>query len=78
MIKHSLPVLGWKPTRLADAYSLEQLNALRLEVERNPESANPAHAAGRDINLYTPTARRKLDALAWAVTHRLQSAKAAA
>lgn len=67
---HSLPVLGWCPVKLSDAYSFDQLNALRLEVEA--AGANPEHAAGRSINLYTPAARRKLDALAWAVTHKLK------
>lgn len=68
---YSLPVLGWSPTRLSD-YSFEQLNTLRREVESDPASANPGHAAGTSINLYTPAARRRLDALAWAVTHKLK------
>lgn len=75
-MRHSLPVLGWQAVRLSNAYSLDQLNTLRLEVQGDPEAANPAHAAGRDINLYTKGARRKLDALAWAVTHKLAEARA--
>lgn len=72
---YSLPVLGWSATRLSDAYTFEQLNSLRLEVEA--AGANPRHATGQEINLYTPAARRKLDALAWAVTHKLKEKKVA-
>ena len=62
---------------MADAYSFEELNALRIEVESAPESRNPAHLAGRSILIYSPAAMRKLDALAWAVTYKLAERKAA-
>lgn len=64
---------GWRATKLADAYSLEELDALRRDVESDPASANPDHAQGRSIYLFTKQARKKLDALAWAVTYKLQA-----
>jgi hypothetical protein len=62
---------GWDRVRLSE-HSLDDLARLRRSVEDDPASANPDHAAGRSVFLYTPAARRKLDALAWAVTHRLR------
>lgn len=69
MSRYPVPVFGWQAWRLSD-HSFEDLNALRLIVES--EGANPAHAAGNSIYLYTPEARRKLDALAWAVSVKLK------
>ena len=68
---------NWKATKLADAYSLAELETLRQSVVGDPRSANPAHAAGKSVYLYTAAARRKLDALAWAVTYRLAAQRAA-
>jgi len=65
--RYPYPVFGWKAAKLADL-SFEQLTELRQCVTDDPVSANPAHAKGRSIFLYTPAARQKLDALAWAVT----------
>lgn len=70
------PTLGWCPVRLSDAYSFEQLNDLRLAVQEDPANQRPAGAA--TIHLYTKSARKKLDALAWAVTHKLKEAREAA
>lgn len=71
MKRPAIPIFGWSAPKLADAYSLAQLDALRLEIENDPANANPRHAAGRDIYLYTPAARRKLTALSWAVSYKL-------
>lgn len=68
---YSLPVLGWDAVRLSDSYTLAELNTLRGEVESDPASANPGHAKG-SINIFTKAARRRLDALAWAVTYKLR------
>jgi len=71
------PVFGWDAARLSDL-PLPALVELRAFIVENPANANPEHAAGRSIYLYTPSARRKLDALAWAVTHKLANARRAA
>lgn len=63
-------VFGWDATKLADL-SFAELEALRQAVITDPANANPEHTAGRSIYLYTTSARRKLDALAWAVTYKL-------
>lgn len=68
------PCHGWKPVDLYRNLSIGQLGELRAAVEGDPASANPAHARG-SIYLYTPSARRKLDAIAWAITYHLQDAK---
>ncbi len=53
------------------ALSFEALDGMRLAIESDPANANPACAAGRSIWRFTPKARKKLDALAWAVTYKL-------
>lgn len=63
---------GWRAHLLAD-HSFTDLELLRQIVMRDPKSANPEHAAGKSIFLYTKSARRKLDALAWAVTTKLNA-----
>lgn len=73
---YPVATFGWDFTKLS-AHSFEDLNALRLAVQADPASANPAHASGRSIFLYTAAARRKLDALAWAVTTKLAEKRAA-
>ncbi len=67
-MRYPAPTCGWKAHKLADL-EMEQLNSLRIAVETDPASANPNR---RSIYLYTPAARKKLDALAWAVTHKLK------
>lgn len=68
---------GWKAYKLSD-HSFDDLQRLRRSVEDDPASANPDHANGRSIYLYTKSARRKVDALAWAVTIKLQENRASA
>lgn len=63
---------GWKAWKLADL-SFAELNELREGVQNDPKNQNPPGS----FYLYTPAARRKLDALAWAVTHKLRERKAA-
>lgn len=64
---------GWKAHKLAE-HSLEDLGRLRLAVEQDPASANPDRSS---IYLYSKAARRKLDALAWAVYHKQRAQRAA-
>lgn len=67
---------GWNAVRLSE-HSFADLSTLRDMVINDPKSVNPRHASGDDINLYTPAARMKLDALSWAVFYKKQdSAKA--
>lgn len=72
---------GWDRVKLADAYSLEDLNKLRQQVMA--EHANPTDENGRPrengqstIYLYDKKGRQKLDNLAWAVTYKLQEKRA--
>lgn len=70
---------GWDACKLADAYTLEELAALRTSVEAEPKNRTPVDAAGHPIgtiHLFIPKARRQLDALAWAVTHKLKAMRA--
>lgn len=74
---YPVATFGWNQAKLAD-HSFEDLNALRLAVQNDPSSANPQHAKGASIFLHTPAARRKLDAIAWAVTTKLAEKRSAA
>ena len=76
--KLPFPVYGWKPVQLANNLSPDQLQTLRRAVETDPASSNPAHANGDSIFLYTVAARRKLDAIAWAITFQLAEQKRSA
>lgn len=66
---------GWDAVKLSEAYTLEELAKLRELVTSDPASANPAHTAG-DIYLYNKKARRKLDAIGWAVYYKQQEKRA--
>lgn len=68
---------NWKPTQMSEHLNMGELLALRKSVEDDPESKNPAHTAGNSIYLYTPAARRRLDAISWAITYQLAAKKAA-
>ena len=76
----AMKIYGWSAPKLADAYTLEELNALRLEVENAPGNKNPVDADGHPINtiwIFTKPARKKLDAIAQAITFRLKEARLA-
>ena len=67
---------GWDAVKLS-SYSMEQLAELRRQVEA--EHANPFDPQSRytengqpTMHLYDAKGRKKLDALAWAVTYKLQ------
>ncbi|MGA3803729.1 hypothetical protein ACI2VP_05060 [Ralstonia nicotianae] len=69
---------GWDAVKLSDAYSLEQLNELRRQVE--VQHANPKDASGHPtengkstIHLFDKAGRNKLQKLAWAVFYKQQS-----
>ncbi len=72
------PVHGWKAWIMADKLTQAQLLELMQAVQSDPASQNPAHAAGKSIWLYTVAARKKLDAIGWAITYQLKDRKSAA
>ena len=67
---------GWNAVKLSE-HSYADLAILRDMVTSDPKSANPRHATGDDIHLYTAAARKKLDALSWAVFYKKQEAREA-
>lgn len=50
----------------------DELQALRVQIE-----SNPANQQTGSLFKYTPSARKKLDAIAWAITANLRAAKLA-
>lgn len=67
-------VFGWDAVKLADAYTSAELAAAIVEVHADPAAANPEHASGRSIELYTKAAKKRTDALAWAIFYHKQGA----
>ena len=70
----AIRTFGWDAVKLSQ-YSLADLNALRLSVESDPNNRNPD---GGSLYIHSKSARRKLDALAWAVTYRMAEDRATA
>lgn len=66
-------VFGWDAVRLADAYSQQELSQAICQLHADPANANPAHASGRSIRLYTKATDKRTDALAWAIFYIKQS-----
>lgn len=66
-------VFGWDAVRLADQYAADELAAAIMQLHADPANANPAHAAGTSINLYTKATDKRTDALAWAIYYIKQS-----
>ncbi len=52
--------------------TLDELQVERLSIEAIPENRNPPGS----FYIYKPRARSKLEAIAWAITHRLAEARA--
>ncbi len=71
-MKYPYPVYGWNSVSLASNLTTEQLLELRKAVESDPKSQNPDHATKGSIWPYTKSARKKLDAISWAITYHLQ------
>lgn len=68
---------GWDRVKLAEAYSIEQLNELRKQVEA--DHANPRDEKGRylengkpSIYLFDKKGRQKLDNIGWAIYYHQQ------
>lgn len=62
--------------KMYEHLTLEELTALRQQVEADPKSQNPRYLSGQDINLYTVAARKKLDNIAWVITWKLADLRA--
>ena len=66
-------VFGWDAVRLSEAYAADELAQAIQQIHADPASANPAHAAGTSIHLYTKAATKRTDALAWAIFYIKQA-----
>lgn len=73
-----MKIYGWDAVKLSDAYSLDELAQLRTIITDDPENADPEHAQGNSIFLYKKSARKKLEALSYAVYYKLEETKKAA
>jgi hypothetical protein len=69
---------GWDAVKLSNAYSTDELNAMYRVLARDPAGHNPEHAQGQSIHIYTPSTRKKMDAIAWAITYHLKDKNHAA
>lgn len=68
---------GWDRVKLADAYSLPDLEKLRQQVmaeHANPkdEGGHPLENGQSTIHMYDKAGRKKLENLSWAVTYKLR------
>lgn len=68
---------GWDAVKLYQNLNTAQLQEMMQSIYADPANANPAYASGRDIHLYTKSARKKTDALSWAITYHLMDRKSA-
>lgn len=66
---------GWDAVKLADAYGLKELAELRERVVTDPASACPQYAAGKSLYPLTAKARKRLQAIAWAVTYVIRESR---
>lgn len=70
-------VFGWDSVKLADAYTAAELAAAIGEINADPAASNPDHKSGSSINLYTKNAKKRKDALCWAIFYQKQAASRA-
>lgn len=68
----TLRCYSWDPVKLASNLTIEQLGELRQSVEDDPAHKNREPVS---IWIYTKKARRKLDAISWAITYLLAERK---
>lgn len=61
-----IPLYGWDPCRMMNL-TYNQLHELRHRIE-----INPANWTTGGIYLFTPKARKKLDAIAWCITYKMK------
>lgn len=65
-------VFGWDAVKLYRNYSIGECEQALAEICADPDAANPAHAVGKSIHLYTKAASKRIDALGWAVFYHQQ------
>lgn len=68
---------GYDRVEMGRNLTMEQLVSLQQQVTADPASKNPLRASGQSIYLYSKQAKKKLDNIAWAITHKLQEKKGA-
>jgi hypothetical protein len=56
-----------------DRLTMDELQAARMAIEADPENLNPPGS----FYIYKPRARSKLEAIAWAISHKLAAMKRA-
>lgn len=66
-------VFGWDAVRLAEEYTPAELSEAIGQLHADPANANPGHAAGKSIRLYTKATDKRTDALAWAIFYQKQA-----
>lgn len=66
-------VFGWDAVRLSDEYNADELATAIQQLHADPRNANPAHAAGKSIYLYTKATEQRTDALAMAIFYIKQA-----
>jgi hypothetical protein len=70
-------VFGWDAVRLSDAYSANELATAIVQLHADPDNANPAHAAGTSINIYTKKTDQRTSELAMAIFYIKQAKRKA-
>lgn len=69
-------VYRWDAVALSDAYTANELAEAIQQLHADPANANPAHAAGTSIRLYTKKTDQRTAALAMAIFYIKQQAAA--
>lgn len=68
-------VFGWDAVKLSDAYQANELAQAIQQLHADPANANPEHAAGKSLYLYTAATNKRTDALSLAIFYIKQEAK---
>lgn len=66
-------VFGWDAVRLSDAYGASELALAIQQLHADPANANPEHAAGTSIRLYTKKTDQRTAELAMAIYYIKQA-----
>jgi hypothetical protein len=70
-------VFGWDAVKLSDAYHADELAQAIQQLHADPANANPAHASGKSLYLYTKATNKRTEALSLAIFYIKQDAKRA-
>lgn len=63
--------------KLYQKYSIEELQKMDQAIRDDPKNHNPEHLVGKSIWIYTKQARKKMDAIGWAITWHLRDRREA-